>query len=166
MASFENRLFWSIFGFLALVWIFLLIVLPWEGPGPVLLVAMSFALGAVWKVLGDASRRRPVQKPITPLSPEELKGVRRWGRFDLFGFVGVFVLLGLALWFAAIARIPYFPWVWLTVALVAAAEIVVVHFSGRCPRCEHRLGFDSGLGFASYCGRCGVRLRQGRLPRT
>ena len=156
-----DRLFWAIFCGVALVWIILLLVLPNVSAFDIGAVAVPFGLVVVWKLLGDRSRRQPVTQPVAPLDDSEKRSIRRWGKLDHLLFVGSLLLIAAALLLSALFEILYFPWPWATTATVVLAVMLPLHFSGRCPRCGHRVGYDRTLGLAKCCGRCGVQFKGG-----
>jgi hypothetical protein len=161
--KFEDRLFWAIWLGVSLVFTVLLLAVPSKRFFGVIQVIVPMILVLLWKLAGDASRRRQVSEPIEPLSVEELESVRRWGRLDLVAFFGAFAVGASGVFISTLVGEGYSRWVLGVTWLVILLDLVLIHLSGRCPRCGHRLGFDTVLGRGWRCGRCGVPLR--RRPR-
>jgi hypothetical protein len=154
----EQRIFWSVFSIVSVVFGVLLVIDPPDSPFGVVQTVLPLVLVLFFKLAGDASRRRPVDVKVDPLTVEELTAVRRWGRRDVLTFGGlIFVgLLGVLVW--AWLGAPNRPLAWLIGEAVVLTVFARVHMSARCPRCGHRLGYDTAIGRGAWCRRCGVAL--------
>ncbi|HBZ68807.1 MAG TPA: hypothetical protein DEP35_03270 [Deltaproteobacteria bacterium] len=120
---------------------------------------LAFAL--VYGRLSAISRRRLYPAPPRPLTPQEFESLRLWQRRTVSAFVlamGAVMAYGLS--FALVRWIP--PWVYLaecTALLLLAAGALSIHFSGCCPVCRRRIGFQSTLLLPLACEICGAVFR-------
>jgi hypothetical protein len=111
--------------------------------------------------LSAISRRRLFGIPPRPLTLHESDSLRLWQRRTVSWFIvtmGAVVTYGLS--FSLAWWLP--SWVYLAesmAVLVLAAAGLVVHFSGHCPICGRRIGFQSTLLLPLACEICGAVLR-------
>jgi hypothetical protein len=124
-------------------------------------MGLGLAFVLVYGRLSAISRRRLPFAPPRPLTQAELDGLRHWQRRTLRWFVGTMGLLVAFGVLSALARwIP--PWGTLAAQaalLCIAAAGLAVHFSGRCPLCGRRIGFQSSLVLPTACEICGAVFR-------
>ncbi len=94
------------------------------------------------------------------LSPGEIEKLQIWQKRMITVFVvtmvGLLVVVGVDLIIGFSRTVAWFAFGGL---LGLAGSGVVVQFSQRCPRCEYRLGFQSGLLVPEKCRKCGVALK-------
>src|SRR5262249_4102507 len=125
------------------------------------LMALFLAAVLVWGRLSALWRRRAPLAPARPLTQPELAELRNWERRARRWFVVAMVLIVAYGAVCALAR-------WIPVSLILGAQAVVlgmafvalaVHFSGRCPLCGRRIGFQSSLVLPLACEICGAVFR-------
>ena len=127
------------------------------------MIAMGVGLAAllVYGRLNAIARRRLPLAPPRPLTEPELASLRRWQRTTLRWFVVVISLVVVLGGLAPLTR--WIPVAWYLAAqgaiLCVAVAGLAVHFSGRCPLCARRIGFQSSLVLPVACEICGAVFR-------
>lgn len=120
---------------------------------------VAFAL--VYGRVSALARRSPVSAPARPLTGRELDSLRAWQRRTLRGFLVTMVALlvfgGACVSYRWLPASLYVA-VYLVVLCIASAGLAI-HFSGRCPVCDRRIGFQSALLLPPACEICGAVFR-------
>jgi apolipoprotein N-acyltransferase len=101
----------------------------------------------------------PDRSPPRPLDEAESALVRRWQHM-MYGyfFLAMLVIAGLY-WVAnRFGDSPTARWLVLAGVVVLVAAASVVQFSGKCPRCNTRLGRQARLVLPGRCRVCGVEF--------
>lgn len=125
--------------------------------------AVLLYAGWRWFELRPWARRAWQRRAQAPLGEAELRALYAWERRNLAWFIA-FAVVG-----AADAVLTALRWLsgspamilWLVFVLLGVAGLAH-HFSGRCPRCQMRLGVQSNLLLPQRCARCRVELRRSK----
>jgi NADH:ubiquinone oxidoreductase subunit 3 (subunit A) len=129
----------------------------------VMVLALVVIAGlAVLFVARYVSLRRSVSiEDLGPLSEAEKRGLKAWARRTKVAFAGamLFVLLNGVLLIVTNPAPLWLGWLSLVAAVIIVVVGLVIHLSGRCPRCGYMIGFQSPLLLPYRCERCKTPFR-------
>lgn len=127
----------------------------------VLALIVVAGLGALLVARHRALRRPVSVKNSGALSETERQGLKAWARRTKVAFAGamLFVALNAVLLIVTNPAPLWLGWLGLGAGIVIVAVGLVIHFSGRCPRCGYIIGFQSPLLLPYRCERCKTPLR-------